>query len=320
MPHNAMTSKGRAGWDPLHSSAQPVFLLLWHFAFVKISGYLKEELLGQSIDILSNGGTETSSEIRRYLTTGAGNFIGHVPRETKLSIRNGTTVPVEISIAASGIAGAYAFIATIRDLRERKLVDLQLQQAQKTEAIGELALGIAHDFNNLLGVIRGNLEIVGDYVSDEHFDSIAMALQAVDRGAMLARQLLNFMRGSQLERQFVDVHTANQRGRATAATHPRGRDRPDQPHPLVVSVAKSVVRIQEYLDFQSRLVNDLDFKPDYSQLFALRGAAIFEPTIKGLSAVAWDNQRERTARVCDRLRGGNRRDAHVQGAGRQQGG
>lgn len=289
MPHNAMTSKGRAGWDPLHSSAQPVFLLLWHFAFVKISGYLKEELLGQSIDILSNGGTGTSSEIRRYLTTGAGNFIGHVPRETKLSIRNGTTVPVEISIAASGIAGAYAFIATIRDLRERKLVDLQLQQAQKTEAIGELALGIAHDFNNLLGVIRGNLEIVGDYVSDEHFDSIAMALQAVDRGAMLARQLLNFMRGSQLERQFVDVHTANQRGRATAATHPRGRDRPDQPHPLVVSVAKSVVSIQEYLDFQSRLVNDLDFKPDYSQLFDLRGAAIFEPTINELSAVAWDN-------------------------------
>ena len=89
--------------------------------------------------------------------------------------------------------------AVRRALREtaehqsRKQLEMQLQQAQKMEAIGRLASGVAHDFNNLLAVIRGHAEILlldPGHHSAETIDSLRQIVATAERAASLPRQLL----------------------------------------------------------------------------------------------------------------------------------
>ena len=83
-------------------------------------------------------------------------------------------------------------------LRER---DAELQQAQKMEAIGQLAGGVAHDFNNLLTVIRAHGEFLTGRLphgSTEREDASAV-VRAADRATQLTRQLLAFSRRQALE-------------------------------------------------------------------------------------------------------------------------
>jgi signal transduction histidine kinase len=76
-----------------------------------------------------------------------------------------------------------------------------LRQAQKMEAVGQLAGGVAHDFNNLLGVIIGNLDGLSEYglADAEPAMMVKDALGAALRGASLTRHLLAFSRRQTLE-------------------------------------------------------------------------------------------------------------------------
>jgi PAS domain S-box-containing protein len=96
---------------------------------------------------------------------------------------------------------------TLRDVTERRLVEQQLAQAQKMEAIGNLTGGMAHDFNNLLGVIIGNLDLLRvRHGGDPALDELAReALDAATRGAELTRGLLAFARRQPLQPRRVDV-------------------------------------------------------------------------------------------------------------------
>ncbi|HEY6892584.1 MAG TPA: PAS domain-containing protein, partial [Rhodanobacteraceae bacterium] len=82
------------------------------------------------------------------------------------------------------------------DITERQMAELQLQQAQKMEAIGHLAGGIAHDFNNMLTAILGYAELMSEQIGPDK--PIGRDLQeivfAAERAAALTRQLLAFSR------------------------------------------------------------------------------------------------------------------------------
>jgi two-component system cell cycle sensor histidine kinase/response regulator CckA len=94
------------------------------------------------------------------------------------------------------------------DITERKKLEQQLFQAQKMEAVGQLAGGIAHDFNNMLMVINGYCELLLDGL-DERNDlrrDIEQIKGTASRAAALTRQLLAFGRRQVVQPKVVDLN------------------------------------------------------------------------------------------------------------------
>jgi PAS domain S-box-containing protein len=94
-----------------------------------------------------------------------------------------------------------------RDITEQTLVEEQLRQSQKMEALGQLTGGIAHDFNNLLQGVTGSLDLIRRKPSDKtNVHRWAEAgLLAAERGSKLTGQLLAFSRAQELELKSVGV-------------------------------------------------------------------------------------------------------------------
>ncbi|MBS7457484.1 response regulator [Coralloluteibacterium stylophorae] len=89
---------------------------------------------------------------------------------------------------------------------ERRQAEAALRHAQKMEAIGQLTGGVAHDFNNLLQVIGGNLQLLQRNVhGDQDTRRLRTAIDAVERGAKVAAQLLAFARRQPLEPRAVNL-------------------------------------------------------------------------------------------------------------------
>jgi PAS domain S-box-containing protein len=93
------------------------------------------------------------------------------------------------------------------DITEQKRTQATLMQAQKMEAVGQLAGGIAHDLNNMLTVVLSNLSMLEERAkgTDDGNELVAPALLAVRRGATLIKRLLTFSRQHPLERRPVDL-------------------------------------------------------------------------------------------------------------------
>ncbi len=91
------------------------------------------------------------------------------------------------------------------DVSDRRQLEDQLRQAQKLEAIGQLAGGVAHDFNNLLTAMMGYAEMLSEELEGSHFDHACQILKAGDRARTLTRQLLTFSRHQVIDVTLVDV-------------------------------------------------------------------------------------------------------------------
>ncbi|MCX5797194.1 MAG: GAF domain-containing protein [Elusimicrobia bacterium] len=103
-----------------------------------------------------------------------------------------------------------AVLLAVVPTTERKLLEEQLRQAQKMDAVGRLAGGVAHDFNNLLTAIRGYAELLTEDIplDDKRHKDAREILMAADRASTLTRQLLAFSRRQVLAPQVVDIDEA----------------------------------------------------------------------------------------------------------------
>jgi len=130
--------------------------------------------------------------------------------EVKWKRRDSSAITVRISGRAVSSADEPADVleAIAEDVTDRRVLEDQLRQAQKMEAVGRLAGGVAHDFNNLLMVISGYAEVIlADLPLDHRLHEKGRAIQlAADRATTLTRQLLAFSRKQLLELKVVDVN------------------------------------------------------------------------------------------------------------------
>ena len=99
------------------------------------------------------------------------------------------------------------FVAIKEDITEHKFLQEKLRQAQKMEAVGQLAGGVAHDFNNILAATMLQLALLREdsNLTPDTRESIRELETVARRGANITRQLLMFSRRSVLQMQVLDV-------------------------------------------------------------------------------------------------------------------
>ena len=188
--------------DPMLIVDQDGCIILANNQLERLFDYDRNELLQQSVDVL------LSSSDRRHHATLRATFtanprtrlMGESQRLSALR-KDGTTLPVEISLSPLETSDGLLVIAAIRDLTDRvkreeedHIREAQLQQGQKLESLGVLAGGIAHDFNNLLTSILGHAGLALKQVSSESAlrSSILEIEHAAERAAELIMQMLAY--------------------------------------------------------------------------------------------------------------------------------
>jgi len=135
--------------------------------------------------------------------------------EARTRMEAGSTGPIELVARAHPDRMIHLYVAPEGDRRRvwlfdvsaQKSMELQLSQAQKMQAVGQLAGGVAHDFNNLLTAIQLQLsELLERHpVGDPSYDGLNQIRQTGIRAADLVRKLLAFSRKSTVRRERLDL-------------------------------------------------------------------------------------------------------------------
>jgi two-component system, cell cycle sensor histidine kinase and response regulator CckA len=141
----------------------------------------------------------------------AGAIDHHVIDEARYRRKDGTFVWATVNMTVHRGVGADSprLIAVVEDITEQRTLEAQVRQANKMDAIGQLASGVAHDFNNLLTVILGFTELVAADVdlASEHGKDLGEIARAAQHAAGLTKQLLAFSRQQVLHTAPVDINS-----------------------------------------------------------------------------------------------------------------
>ncbi|MBU2396706.1 MAG: response regulator, partial [Alphaproteobacteria bacterium] len=135
--------------------------------------------------------------------------------EARLKLDGGSSGPIELVARAFPDRLLHLYVAPEGDRRRiwlfdvtaQKSMELQLSQAQKMQAVGQLAGGVAHDFNNLLTAIQLQLSglLERHPVGDPSYEGLNEIRQTAIRAADLVRKLLAFSRKSTVRRERLDL-------------------------------------------------------------------------------------------------------------------
>jgi PAS domain S-box-containing protein len=178
-------------------------------------GYSKEELRTRTVEQLTHP-RDVHEDRRQFARVLAGEADGY-SREMRFVRRDGSIAHAIFSVRlVRGPDGAPDYcLVQLQDITDRKALDEekarlgeQLRQAQKLEAIGQLAGGVAHDYNNLLTVQLGHLSLLreGPPLPPDVDESLREIERSARMAAQLTRQLLAFSRRQVLQKQRLDLN------------------------------------------------------------------------------------------------------------------
>lgn len=175
--------------------------------FVEITGYEREELIGNNHRILQSGlhGKNFSEKMWSTISNGQV-WQGEICNRSKPGYFYWVYTTIVPLTDENGSIEAYMSVST--DITELKRTEETLRRAQKMEAIGQLTGGIAHDFNNLLSIVIGNIELVEMVLSHEDVvrTQLESAKNAAIRGSVLTRRLLNFSHQTPISGKALDLN------------------------------------------------------------------------------------------------------------------
>ena len=178
-------------------------------AFLKMTGFAKDELLSSRRGWNAMTPAESREADQRAMAQLRSTGIV-APWEKEIFRKDGVRIPVLVGMTnLVSDEGNVEYVSFVLDISDRKHLERQLRQAQKMEAVGQLAGGIAHDFNNLLSIVIGYSEVLLDRkdLDDQLRDQCEEINKAGHRAASLTRQLLAFGRQQVLEPKVLNLNS-----------------------------------------------------------------------------------------------------------------
>ncbi|MGA9593229.1 MAG: PAS domain S-box protein [Candidatus Acidiferrales bacterium] len=180
-------------------------LIDFNESFLRLSGFTRAELTGRSSDEMGfwvnpKERLQFAAQLRRQ---------GEVQEiEMRFVNKSGDQRILQISAHTIDLGRVDCFIATLRDITERKALEQQLREVQKMEAVGRLAGGVAHDFNNLLVGILGYSELLQKKLPrGGELERMAEEIQsAAMRARDLTSRLLALSRRQVLHPRVIDFN------------------------------------------------------------------------------------------------------------------
>ena len=189
---------------------------MWNPAAERIFGWSESEALGTRLPFVPAEKQEEFLGLRRRA------LLGEVFTEPELHRRRADGSPIVVSVSTSPLRRTdgtiYGIMSILMDVTERKaaeetrdrltMVEEQLRQSQKMEAVGRLAGGVAHDFNNLLTAISGYSDLLLHRLPE--YSTLRRDVEEIrkagDRAAALTHQLLAFSRRQVLQPKVLDLN------------------------------------------------------------------------------------------------------------------
>jgi two-component system, LuxR family, sensor kinase FixL len=181
----------------------------------KIFDYSEEEMLGRNISVLMSPPHRDrhNDYINRYLETGESAIIG-IGRELEGRRKDGSVLPLQLSVTEFTIGRTRYFTGIIRDLTDQKRNEREqrarldeLSHVSRLCLMGEMASGLAHELNQPLTAIASYLQACQRLIDAGNLEKLKPALNSAERQALLAGEIIRRMRAFVSKRKTVIAPT-----------------------------------------------------------------------------------------------------------------